>query len=201
MENLYLIAGLGNPGREYAQTRHNAGFVILDRFAERQGAQWKSSERFQARVARTAFGPRPLVLVQPQTFMNLSGTSVRAAADYYKLPHDRLLIVVDDADLPFGELRLRASGSSGGHHGLDSIEQHLGTREYARLRVGIGRRTDGVREITGYVLGRFEAPDMPLLKAVSERACDQIECWLAFGIGKAMSQFNGLVNPPQVKES
>jgi PTH1 family peptidyl-tRNA hydrolase len=112
-----------------------------------------------------------------------------------------LLVVVDDADLGIGEIRLRGSGSSGGHHGLESVEQHLATREYARLRIGIGRRTDGVREITGHVLGRFAAEERLLLDAVLQRACDQMECWVSAGLKKAMNDFNGAVNPPLAKEN
>jgi PTH1 family peptidyl-tRNA hydrolase len=133
--------------------------------------------------------------------MNLSGLAVRAVAAFYKIAVERVLVVVDDADLPLGEIRMRSSGSSGGHHGLESIEQHLGTREYARVRVGIGRRADGVRQITDYVLGRFEQADMPLLDAVLERACNQIECWLTAGVAKAMNDFNGMINTPLVKEN
>ena len=201
MENLYLIVGLGNPGAEYAQTRHNAGFMTLDRFAERRAAVWKREDKFQARLARTRFEGRRLVLAEPRTFMNLSGVAVQAAVTFYKIAVSQLLVVVDDADLPWGEIRMRASGSSGGHHGLESIEQHLGTRDFSRVRIGIGRRSDGVREITDYVLGRFEQADMPLLKAILERACNQIECWLTAGTAKAMNDFNGMINTPLVKES
>ena len=124
--------------------------------------------------------------------MNSSGKAVGAVAEFYRIPVDRLLIVLDDADLPFGQLRLRPGGSSGGHHGLESIEQHLGTREYVRLRVGIGRQS-GAREITSYVLGRFSSTETPLLDKVLTVASDQVECWLESGIQKAMSQFNGAV--------
>jgi peptidyl-tRNA hydrolase, PTH1 family len=196
VENLYLMVGLGNPGTEYAQTRHNAGFMALDRFAARRKVTWKRAERFQARVARAEFEGQRLVLIKPQTFMNLSGTAVQSATAFYKVPTGQLLVLVDDADLPFGEIRMRAGGSSGGHHGLESIEQRLGTRAYARVRVGIGRGSDGVREITDYVLGRFGQSDMPLLEAVLDRACNQIECWLRSGVTKAMNEFNGMINTP-----
>ena len=131
-----------------------------------------------------------VLLCQPQTFMNASGEAVGAVVNFYQLPLERLLVAVDDADLPLGEIRLRAGGSSGGHHGLESIEQHLGTREFARLRLGIGR-TAGAREITDYVLGRFDAAEAALMEKVLDRAADQAECWLADGIEKAMNQFNG----------
>lgn len=189
-----MIVGLGNPGAEYAQTRHNIGFMTLENWGERRGANWKRSEKFRARLARAEYEGRRLVLAEPQTFMNQSGWAVQALTAYYKAPLDRLLVVLDDADLGLGEIRLRAQGSSGGHHGLESIEQHLSTRQFARLRIGIGRRADGVREITDYVLGRFEPGDRPVLDAVLERACNQIECWITAGVQKAMNDFNGLIN-------
>jgi len=156
--------------------------------AGKQLGLWK--KKFQSLLARD--GRR--ILCQPQTYMNLSGEAVGAVAGFYQLPATRLLVAVDDADLPFGEIRLRASGSSGGHHGLESIEQHLATRSFARLRIGIGRK-DGRREITDHVLGRFSADETAMLKKVLARAADQTECWLADGVEKAMSQFNGVVDP------
>jgi PTH1 family peptidyl-tRNA hydrolase len=193
MENLHLIVGLGNPGAEYAQTRHNAGFLLVEKLASRWRADWANERKFQARVARADCGGRKVLLCEPQTFMNLSGEAVGALVEFYRLPVTQLLVAVDDADLPFGEIRLRASGSSGGHHGLESIEQHLASREFARLRIGIGRK-DGERTITGYVLGKFDSGESEWLKKVLERATDQVETWLADGIQKAMSQFNGVVD-------
>ena len=133
------------------------------------------------------------MLCQPQTFMNLSGESVGALKNFYQLPLERLLVAVDDADLPLGELRLRARGSSGGHHGLESIERHLATREFARLRIGIGR-ADGAREITDYVLGRYNADEAALMEKVLVRAAGQAECWLDAGMEMAMNRFNGAVD-------
>ena len=192
MENLYLIVGLGNPGAEYARTRHNAGFMVTERLAKRWRAEWTAARRFKARLARCQREGRRVVLCQPQTFMNASGQAVGAVVDFYQVPLQRLLVVVDDADLPLGGLRLRPGGSGGGHHGLESIEQRLGAREYARLRVGIGRQ-NGARQITGYVLSRFDSTEAALMDKVLTVAADQAETWLAAGIQKAMSQFNGLV--------
>jgi PTH1 family peptidyl-tRNA hydrolase len=127
--------------------------------------------------------------------MNSSGEAVGAIVDFYRVPLTRVLVAVDDADLPLGELRLRPGGSSGGHHGLESIEQHVGRREYARLRIGIGRK-DGARQITGHVLGRFDSTDAALMDKVLTVAADQAECWLDAGIQKAMSQFNGPAAAP-----
>ena len=190
MENWYLIVGLGNPGTEYVRTRHNAGFVVVQTLASRWRADWSKEPRLKARLARMDRGRHKVLLCEPQTFMNLSGEAVSAVAAYYRVPVAKLLVVVEDADLPLGEIRLRPSGSSGGHHGLESIEQHLGTREYARLRVGIGRQ-DGAREISGHVLGRFGSTERALADRVLTVAADQAECWLEAGIQKAMSQFNG----------
>lgn len=198
MDPLYLIAGLGNPGPEYANTRHNAGFLALQKFAERRHASWKFQEHFSARVARVEFAGQKVWLCEPQTYMNLSGHAVGPVAAYFKIPLEKILVLVDDANLPFGEIRLRPAGSSGGHHGLESIERALGSREHPRLRIGIGRRS---RQITGHVLGRFNPDETRLLTAVLDRVADQIECWLASGIQKAMSQFNGVVQTPLAKEN
>lgn len=193
MESPYLIVGLGNPGAEYARTRHNAGFLLVEKLAARWGMDWTVERKFAARIARGEARGRRVLLCQPQTFMNLSGEAVGEIAGFYRLDLPQMVVVVDDADLPFGEIRLRPGGSSGGHHGLESIEQHLSSREFARLRIGIGRR-DGLRQITGHVLGKFDATESGLLEAVLERAADQVECWLDAGLQKAMSRFNGIAD-------
>jgi PTH1 family peptidyl-tRNA hydrolase len=194
MENLYLIVGLGNPGAEYARTRHNAGFVVAERLAERWQASWTYEKKFNARLASAQRNSRRVLLCEPQTYMNSSGEAVGAVLAFYRVPLSGLLVVVDDADLPLGEIRLRPGGSSGGHHGLESIEQRLGSHEYARLRVGIGR--SGAREIAGYVLGRFNSTEAALVDKVLTVASDQAETWLEAGIQKAMNQFNGVVSDP-----
>ncbi len=193
MENLYLIVGLGNPGSEYAKTRHNAGFQVVERLAGRWRADWAYEKKFNACLAQAQRGERRVVLCEPQTYMNASGEAVGAVAAFYRLAPARLLVIVDDADLALGQVRLRPGGSSGGHHGLESIEQHLGTRDYARLRIGIGRQS-GAREITGYVLGRFASTEAVLADKVFSVATDQAETWLDAGIQKAMSLFNGNVD-------
>ena len=213
MENVFLIVGLGNPGAEYAKTRHNAGFLLVEKLAAKWKCDWTNERKFKARMAKselvgqasslTLTGkmpvPRRILLCEPQTFMNLSGETVGTLKDFYQLPLPQLIVAVDDADLPLGEIRLRKSGSSGGHHGLESIEQHLGSREFARLRIGIGRK-DGAREITNYVLGKFDSSESELLKKVLERASDQVETWLEAGIEKAMNQFNGVVDSTNEKK-
>jgi PTH1 family peptidyl-tRNA hydrolase len=192
MEHLHLIVGLGNPGAEYAKTRHNAGFALLEKLAGRWRADWANERKFQARVARAKRGGLRLLLCQPQTFMNASGEAVGALVNFYRLPLTGLLVVVDDADLPVGEIRLRPGGGSGGHHGLESVAQQLGSDQFARQRLGIGR-ADGLREITNHVLGRFDAAETARMEKVLDRAAGQVESWLTDGIERAMNQFNGNV--------
>ena len=185
--------GLGNLGREYAGTRHNAGFMVAERLAVRWRATWKLEKRFKARLAKSERDYRAVWLCQPQTFMNASGESVQAVRAFYQVPPPNILVVVDDADLPLGEIRLRPKGGTGGHHGLESVEQHLGSQDYARQRIGIGRREADTREITDHVLGCFGKDEAGLLEKVLLRSCEQIECWLAAGIQPAMNRFNGTV--------
>jgi len=193
MEDRHLIVGLGNPGAEYAHTRHNVGFMLAELLVRRWRVEWSAGRKFQSRLAKAEYDGRPVIFCEPQTFMNLSGEAVGALVGFYRLPPARLLVAVDDADLPLGEIRLRPGGSSGGHHGLESIEQHLGSREFARLRIGIGRK-DGKREITGHVLGRLNPSEMTVMEKILTRAADQVECWLTHGLQKAMSQFNGVLS-------
>jgi peptidyl-tRNA hydrolase, PTH1 family len=201
MEERFLIVGLGNPGAEYARTRHNAGFMAVELLGQRRAVKWDLETKFSSRLARTEFEGRMLMLCEPQTYMNASGEAVGLLVEFFKIPVRQLLVVVDDADLQLGAIRLRGSGSSGGHHGLESIEQRLGTREYARLRIGIGRQPGAARRITNYVLGRFSADDLPLLEKILNRVADQIECWVTRGITPAMNQFNGAIEAPSEKES
>jgi len=194
MEPMHLIVGLGNPGAEYARTRHNAGFLVVERLAEHWKSGWANERKFVSRIAKAERSGSKVLLCEPQTFMNLSGEAVGALVKYYQVPVGKIMIVVDDADLPFGEIRLRPGGGSGGHHGLESVTQHLGSKEYARLRVGIGRKNE-VREITNHVLGKFDVTEQELLEKVLSRVTGQIECWLSDGLQKAMSQFNGAISP------
>jgi len=150
--------------------------------------------RFKARLARIECQGRPVMLCEPQTYMNSSGEAVGALVDYFRIGIARLLVMVDDADLPLGGIRLRSGGSAGGHHGLESVQRQLGTDRYARQRIGIGRRADEGRAIAGYVLGRMTPAEMKVMDVVLDRAADQAECWLTSGIGKAMNQFNGAIN-------
>ena len=169
------------------------GFALVEGLAKGWRADWELKKKFSSRIAQVERDGRKLVLCEPQTFMNLSGEAVQAVSDYYKLPAKQVLILVDDADLPLGTIRLRPDGSSGGHHGLESIEQHLGTRAYARLKIGIGRRATDGRQISGYVLGRFAADEKKVVAEVLGRASQQVECWLSAGVQEAMNKFNGAI--------
>jgi peptidyl-tRNA hydrolase, PTH1 family len=199
MANLHLMVGLGNPGEEYARTRHNAGFRLVEELARRWGADWDAGQAFRARLARASWAGRRVLLCQPLSFMNASGEVVRAVADYFEVAPARLLVALDDADLPLGEIRLRGQGGSGGHHGLESILQHLGSQQVARLRLGIGRLAEAGREITGHVLGRFSRAEAARFEQVLARAAGQAECWLEHGLAKAMNEFNGVVDSEEAK--
>lgn len=191
MENLYLIAGLGNPGDDYAGTRHNIGFMLVDRLAREWAVEWKRERKFHSRVGRVERDGRRIILCQPQTFMNDSGEAIGAVRRFYQLGLTQLLVAVDDADLPLGQIRLRSEGSSGGHHGLESIERQLGGCGYPRQRLGIGRRESDGRQITNYVLGRFTPAEHEIVEKTLARAAGQVDCWLRAGISEAMNRFNG----------
>jgi peptidyl-tRNA hydrolase, PTH1 family len=179
-----IIVGLGNPGRQYAGTRHNAGFMILDELAARAGAVFRHESKWDAEVA-SAGGA---LFCKPSSYMNLSGAPVRALVDFYKYHPADVLVILDDAALPLGKLRIRRSGSAGGHNGLQSVMNHLGTEQVARLRVGIGG-AEG-RDMADHVLSRFAADEEPVLKRVIERAADAVEFAQKSGIEAAMNQFN-----------
>ena len=167
---LQLLVGLGNPGAKYAATRHNVGFMALERLAGAGGAAFRQQPKLHGLLAEVGQGGTRLRLLMPQTYMNDSGRSIRAALDWFGLEPSQLLVVVDDMDLPLGKLRLRASGSAGGHNGLRSTISHLGTQDFPRLRIGIGAPAHDPAErrarTVGHVLGRFSAAEHPLLEAV-----------------------------------
>ncbi|MBL8146408.1 MAG: aminoacyl-tRNA hydrolase [Anaerolineae bacterium] len=188
---MYLIAGLGNPGARYENTRHNIGFRAVERFAAKHGLTFGKIEHKAQTASGTAIGQRVL-LAKPQTFMNVSGESVQPLASFYKVPPERLIVVADDLDLPLGTVRLRKSGSSGGQNGLKSILQRLGTQEIARVRLGIGR-PPGRMDPTDYVLGAWKGDEAIIAVEMQDRAVAAIETWLRDGIELAMSRFNGVV--------
>lgn len=182
-----LIVGLGNPGAEYARTRHNAGFMVVDRLATLHGLTGPKS-KFHAGVLEGSIAGHKCVLMQPMTYMNRSGLSVGEAVAFHKLPLEDVLVVVDDVALPVGRLRLRAGGSAGGHNGLADIERALGTAEYPRLRIGID--PPGRVPQKDYVLGRFSPEQVLKLDPLLDIACRTIESWITDGIAKAMSLHN-----------
>lgn len=188
-EERYLIVGLGNPGKIYDDTRHNIGFKIVKALAEKYSIPIRPALiRLKGSSGEGRIGEKKVHLLMPLTFMNESGLSVRKGIDYYKIPHDHLMVVADDVDLPFGALRIRAKGSSGGHKGLKSIEAHLGTDNYARLKVGVGGRGEG--ELAGHVLGKFTEKEQNDLPEIIDRAITALELWIADGAEPAMQKVN-----------
>ncbi len=183
----YLIVGLGNPGAEYKYTRHNAGFLALDALADALDATWES-DRY-AQVARKRWRGKQLILIKPQTYMNLSGKAVRYWMQKENIPPENLLVIADDLNLPMGRIRLRAKGSHGGHNGLRNIIELLGTQDFARLRMGIGKDF-APGEQTDYVLGRWTEEEITVLPDMIDRVLDAIRTWLTEGIAKAMSLHN-----------
>jgi PTH1 family peptidyl-tRNA hydrolase len=184
---LKLIVGLGNPGREYSETRHNLGFQVVDELARRYRVKLRNDSKRKARVAKIGDIGDGVLVAQPTTFMNLSGWAVRDVAAFHKVGPQDLLIVVDDADLPLGRLRIRRSGSAGGHNGLKSIIQELGTVEFPRLRIGVGRQPG---ELKNHVLSRFGVEEKALVGAAVERAADAAELFAREDILAAMNRFN-----------
>ncbi|MDI3280959.1 MAG: aminoacyl-tRNA hydrolase [Bacillota bacterium] len=189
-----LVVGLGNPGRRYENTRHNAGFLVLDRLAERlHASEWRRLDR--ALVAEGAVDGEKVVLVKPQTYMNLSGLAVRALLDWFKLTPEALLVIYDDMDLPVGRLRLRLEGSSAGHKGMESVLAQVGTEKVARLRVGIGRPAPPMAA-RDYVLSPFSPEEARSAAQALERAAEAVLCWLRQGAERAMNIYNSDQNLP-----
>jgi len=187
MGDMKMVVGLGNPGDRYVDTRHNMGFMLIDSLAEALKIDVKKS-KFGARFGSGEFADKKLILLKPWQFMNRSGQAVATAAGFYRLNVDDLLVVSDDLDLEPGRIRVRAKGSAGGHNGLVDIAQKLGTNEFARCRVGIGRSDR--QESVSYVLDRPAKDQKPLLAAAVERARDAVFCWIECGIETAMNEFN-----------
>lgn len=186
-----LIVGLGNPGKRYERTRHNLGFLVLEQLAEERQAAFRS-KRCNAETAVTTWGQTPVLLAKPQTYMNLSGQAVAGLMAYYRIDLDRLLVVLDDNDLPLGRLRLRPQGSAGGHKGLASIIEHLSTSEFSRLRIGI-RNEEQPKELADFVLAKFSQKEWPLVDAALEAGLRAIGVFIQDGIEAAMNQFNHII--------
>jgi PTH1 family peptidyl-tRNA hydrolase len=185
----YLFVGLGNPGREYRQTRHNAGFMLLDRLAERLEISFTRMES-KALVAKTDYRGRRVILAKPQTFMNLSGQAVSALMRFYKVPVERLMVAYDDVDLPLGTIRIRPGGGSAGHKGMASIIERLGKQDFPRLRLGVGR-PPGRMEAADYVLQDFKPEELKLLRLTLDRAAEAAFLFLMDGLEAAMNEYNG----------
>jgi PTH1 family peptidyl-tRNA hydrolase len=182
-----IVVGLGNPGKKYDGTRHNVGFAVVDALAESPGAS-SFQKRFEANVAELREGDEKVLLLKPETFMNLSGRAVRQAVDFYQLAPADLLVVCDDINLPLGKLRFRARGTHGGHNGLRDIQAHLGTTEYPRLRIGVDApQEDGAID---HVLGRFRSSEKPIIREAIEAAVQGVVLWVREGIEPCMNQFN-----------
>lgn len=185
----WLIVGLGNPGDKYDGTRHNAGFWAVDALAD-QGRFQITQVKFKALTAQTEVGGQGALVMKPTTYMNLSGEAVGEAARFYKLPPDHVLVFSDDVDLPLGRLRIRTGGSAGGHNGLKSIIQHLGSDQFPRLKVGVGEKPHPGYDMADWVLSRFQGEDRKVMDEAVKRAADAVECFLRDGPQKAMNRYN-----------
>ena len=184
-----LIVGLGNPGPEYRDTRHNVGFMVADALVNRWRVSDQWREKFEALVIKTMVGEESVIVAKPVTFMNLSGHSVAGLAGFYKIEPPDIFIVTDDVALPVGRLRARREGGAGGHNGLKSIIQSLATQAFPRMRVGVGRG-DNRRDLADHVLGRFDADERDTVSAAVLRAADATEMFLSDGIERVMNAFN-----------
>ncbi len=192
MADKFLIVGLGNPGKQYESTRHNIGFMVLEAFARRAGISGKTESKFNALVGTGKYGGKSLILAQPLTFMNLSGEAVSKLMNYYDLEPEQLLVVYDEAALPFGRIRIRPSGSDAGQKGMKSIISSLGgNNQFPRLRVGIGA-PPAKMAMPDYVLGKFDDQERKDLPQIIETAMDAIEAWMNTGVEEAMTRYNGL---------
>lgn len=186
---MYLIAGLGNPGREYENTRHNAGFASIDRLAEKNHISI-DMKKFQALCGTGYIGGQKVLLLKPQTYMNLSGESLRAACDFFKIdPEQELIVIYDDISLAPGQLRIRAKGSAGGHNGIKSIISHLGTQVFLRVKVGVGEKPQGW-DLADYVLGHFSKEEQQVMKESFDRAADAAAALLSEEVQQVMNEYN-----------
>ena len=186
----WLLVCLGNPGDQYENTRHNVGFMVADELGERLRVPIQKL-KYKALTNTVTLGGQKVLVMKPVTYMNLSGEAVRQAADFYKVAPDHVLVVSDDTSLAVGKLRIRKGGSAGGHNGLKSIIQHLGTDQFPRLRLGVGEKPHPDYDLADWVLGKFQGEDKKQVDAAVKKAADAIECILSQGLDKGMNQFNG----------
>lgn len=186
---MYLIAGLGNPGKQYEATRHNMGFDVIDKLVEEFNVP-QAGVKFNAMYGKGRIGGEPVILMKPLSYMNLSGGPIRDMANYFKIdPETELIVIYDDIDTEPGQLRVRKKGSAGGHNGIKSIIQQLGTQNFMRVRVGVGAKPKGW-DLADYVLGRFDRDDRQLVEDAQDRACEAVEMILSDSVDAAMNKFN-----------
>lgn len=186
---MYIIVGLGNPTKEYEGTRHNMGFAAVDALADKIGIS-VTEKKHKALFGKGVIGGMKVILAKPQTFMNLSGESVRAMADYYKVSPEEIIVIFDDISLDMGQLRVRGKGSAGGHNGIKSIIAHLGTQEFARVRVGVGDKPKNM-DLADYVLGRLSKGEQEVMGDAVRAAADAAVTIIEDGVDTAMNRFNG----------
>ena len=189
----YLLVGLGNPGREYKDTRHNFGFMLIDRIAVRLNARGLKVQS-KAIVTSATYEDRKLILAKPQTYMNLSGQSVQGLVHFYKIPLTNVMVLSDDLDIPFGTIRIRAEGGPGGQRGLSSVIESLATKDFPRLRLGIGR-PPGRMDPANFILQNFSRDEMKTISEILDRAADAALQFVINGLDKAMNKFNGSIEP------
>lgn len=185
---MYMIAGLGNPTKEYEKTRHNAGFEVIDVLADQMGIE-VNEKKHKALCGKGMLEGQKVILVKPQTFMNLSGESIRAMMDYYKVEPEQVIIIYDDISLEPGQLRIRTKGSAGGHNGMKSIIAHMGTQEFPRIKVGVGEKPKHM-DLADYVLGRFSGEEQKVMKEAFENAAKAATMMVSAGPEPAMNHFN-----------
>lgn len=188
--DIWLIAGLGNPGLQYEKTRHNAGFMAADKIAEKYGVQF-TKRKFDSIYGEFTLGKTKVLLLKPQTYMNNSGSAISAAAKFYKIPTDRIIIMFDDISLDVGKLRMRRKGSHGGHNGIKDIIELMGTDEIMRIKIGVGERTNRDYDLKDWVLGKIPAEALPEFEKALDRAADAAAEIIQNGIDSAMNRYNG----------
>lgn len=186
----WLLVCLGNPGDQYENTRHNVGFMVADHLGERYGLPIQKL-KYKALTNIFPISGEKVLVMKPVTYMNLSGEAVRPAADFYKIPPEHIIVISDDTALDVGKLRIRKGGSAGGHNGLKSIIQQLGTDQFPRIRVGVGKKPHPDYDLADWVLGKFQGEDKKAIDAAVERCADAVECYVKEGPDRAMNKFNG----------
>ena len=187
---MYVIAGLGNPGKQYDNTRHNIGFMTIDRLAEQENIDIQE-KKHKAVIGKGTIAGQKCILAKPQTFMNLSGESIRDIVNFYKIPVENVIIVCDDINLETGRIRIRPKGSDGGHNGLKSIIYQLNSDEFVRIRMGVGAPKNENYDLADYVLGKFSKQEIEILTPTANKAVDAIECIIKSGVSQAMNLYNG----------